>query len=280
VVAVDDVARTGPTGATRFVNAPIVFETTTVTVPGHGPAVVWRGGSGSPIVYLHGVMNLTGDEPFLRGMAEHHDVYAPVHPGFADLAELDDIRDVHDLALYYDDLLDALGLQQATVVGHSFGGMAAAELAAHVPDRVAKLVLVAPLGLWNDDHPVADLFALPILEVTSLLFHDAARAPNLFGAVEGPESVVEMLVALLQGLTTAGKFLWPLPDKGLIRRLRRVRAATLVVWGADDRLAPAAYAVDFADAIAGATMEIVDGSGHMVPYERSDELVKIVTAFA
>src|SRR5947199_108098 len=82
----------GPGGGTAM-------ERTTVAVPGGHTTVVWRGGHGSPVVYLHGVMNVSETDPALAALAEQHEVIAPVHPGFADLAELDDIMTVHDLAL-------------------------------------------------------------------------------------------------------------------------------------------------------------------------------------
>jgi len=260
----------------------IDLDRTTVAVPGGHTAVVYRGGSGTPVVFLHGVTNISATDPGLLALAEQHEVIAPVHPGFADLAELDDIRTVHDLALYYDDVFDVLGLDGATVVGHSFGGMVAAELAAHVPHRVGRLVLAAPLGLWNEEHPVADLFAVSLLETAPLLFADPTSAPSIIGAgtdASDPDALVTMMVSVLQGLTTAGKFLFPLPDKGLNRRLRRITAPTLIVWGSDDKLAPPAYADDFAALIPDASTTIIDGAGHMVPYERTDEFVKVVSSF-
>lgn len=256
----------------------------TPTLPA-GPwrPVVWRGGRGSPIVFLHGLMGIDGDDKLLHALAAHHEVVAPVAPGFADLAELDDIRDVHDLALAYDDLFAALGLDHADVVGHSFGAMVALELAAHVPHRVGRLVLCAPLGLWDDTNPVADVFAVPLTDVNALLWSDPAAAPDylrtVVGAATGEEAMMNVLVSVLQGLTTAGKFVWPLPDKGLRRRIHRVRAPALVVWGRDDKMNPVAYADAFVAALGDAKAEIIDGAGHMLPYERVDLFVDLVTSF-
>lgn len=258
------------------------------------PTVVHRGGdaSGGPLVFLHSAAAVNPHDPLLLALAERFEVIAPVHPGFSDLTELDGIRDVHDVALYYDDLLDALGLDDARVVGHSLGGMFAAELAAHVPRRVSRLVLAAPLGLWNDEYPVADLFVAFPGDINELVWADPSgdAAAAFMAAATRPPGVgtdepvhenplIATLIGLLQGLTTAGKFLWPLPDKGLSRRLRRVRAQTLVVWGADDRLAPARYAEDFARLLPSARVEVLDGAGHMVPYERQAEFVELVAAF-
>lgn len=259
-----------------------------ITIPGDRDVEVLRGGSGDPLVYFHAAGGVAPGDPFLASLSERWSVVAPVHPGFNDLAELDEIRDIHDLALYYDDLFDALGLDGAWVVAHSLGGMFAAELAAHVPHRVAKLVLAAPVGLWNDEYPVTDLFIHFPRDVQNIMWADpesaaaqelaaAAMAAADGAASENPQ--LAMIISMLQGLAAAGKFMWPLPDKGLARRLRRVKAQTLVVWGADDKLAPARYAADFVAGLADARAEVLEGAGHMVVYERRDEVLGLLESF-
>lgn len=260
------------------------------------PTVVHRGGddsgAGGPLVFLHAAAAVNPHDPLLLALAERFEVIAPVHPGFADLAELDEIRDVHDMALYYDDLFAALDLDGASVVGHSLGGMFAAELAAHVPHRVARLVLAAPVGLWNDEYPVADLFITFPSGINQLVWADASgdAAQRFMAAAAKPTGIgddapvhddpmIAALIGILQGLTAAGKFLWPIPDKGLSRRLRRITAQTLIVWGAADQLAPARYAEDFARGIPSSKVEVLEAAGHMVPYERQDGFVDLVTTF-
>lgn len=259
-----------------------------VSVAGGHDARVLRGGSGDPVVFFHGAGGIAPGDPFLHALAERWSVIAPIHPGFDDLEELDEIRDIHDLALYYDDLFDTLGLDGAWVIGHSLGGMFAAELAAHVPHRVAKLMLAAPIGLWNDAYPVTDLFIHFPRNAQNIVWADpespaaqelgAAAMSALEGAAsENPQ--LAMIINMLQGLAAAGKFMWPLPDKGLSRRLRRITAQTLVVWGADDKLAPPQYADDFVAGIAGSRAEVLAGAGHMVVYERRDEVVGLLESF-
>lgn len=246
-----------------------------------------RTGSGSPVVYLHGASGVSDSDPLVAALAAAgHEVIAPLSPGFRDLEELDDIRDVHDLALHYDDLLDGLGLDSVPVVGHSFGGMVAAELAAHVPYRVSRLVLAAPFGLWRDDIPTADLFTAFPLEIQDLLWADAqseaaqrAMADMTAGdSGEADDPIVSLLITMVKGLTTVGKFIWPIPDKGLERRLHRIKAPTLLVWGAKDKLVPAAHAELFAAGIPDARVEVVDDAGHMAPFERIEEFVALVEA--
>lgn len=252
-------------------------------------ARVFAAGDGDPVVYLHGGGGMTSTDPVAEALAREFHVYAPRHPGFVDPDDLDELRDVHDLALYHDELLDALGLDSVRVVGHSFGGMVAAELAAHVPDRVSKLVLAAPVGLWNEDYPTADFFTAFPFGIQELLWHDAsspeaveamtAMAAGMDDAPEGTDPLTATLLRVLPGLITLGKYMWPLPDKGLGRRLRRIKAPTLVVWGEKDKLAPARYADDFVAKIPDARAEFIPDAGHMVPYERTQDFAALAAGF-
>src|SRR5689334_6298213 len=109
-------------------------------------------GEGPPLVFLHPVLGLQWD-PFLDALAAHHTVYAPYLPGTApgDPDSHKAILDNYDLTLVYDEILDAVGVEgPAALVGHSFGGMVAADLAATFPARFDKLVLLCPIGLWTD----------------------------------------------------------------------------------------------------------------------------------
>ena len=114
-------------------------------------------GSGPPVVFFHGAFGLQWDA-FLDGLAQTHTVYAPEHPGTTPGApdSIKPIDTLWDLVLYYYELLDELGLDSPVIVGHSFGGMVAAEVAATNPRRVSKLVLIDPVGLWRDDTPVTN----------------------------------------------------------------------------------------------------------------------------
>jgi pimeloyl-ACP methyl ester carboxylesterase len=222
--------------------------------------VVYQAGDGPPLVWLHSLYGVEADTPVIEALAKNFSVYAPLMPGFADLAELDGIRDIHDLALHYDDLLEALSLESPVVAGHSLGAMIAAELAAHVPKRVSRLVLASPLGLWNDAYPVADLFSVPAAEMPTLLYADPSRAPG--NSAAAPD--VDAIVTLARGMATVARFLWPIPDRGLSRRLHRVQARTLVIHGALDRFVPVEYADEFVARLPNSSREIIPGVGHMV----------------
>jgi pimeloyl-ACP methyl ester carboxylesterase len=236
---------------------------------------VLKGGSGPPLVWLHGIKHPDPDDPLIAALAKRFEVVAPVLPGKAALEELDPFPTIHDLVLFYDSALDMLGVDRATVAGHSFGGLIAAELAAHCPGRVRGLVLISPLGLWNDDYPVEDLFARPHRQVDELIWQGAASRPEPAEAADP----VEAGIAFAHALGGIAKYAWPIPDRGLRGRLYRVKAPTLLMFARADALVPAAYASDFADALSDSRAHPLEG-GHMAPYEDPEATVDIIARFA
>jgi pimeloyl-ACP methyl ester carboxylesterase len=249
-----------------------VLASENVALPRGRNQVVYRAGSGLPVVWLHGLNGVEADEPIITELAKHNAVLAPLAPGFNDLEELGDIRDIHDLALHYDDLLDALQLERVTLLGHSFGAMIAAEIAAHVPKRIQRLALVSPLGLWNDAYPVTDIFGVPSTEMPRLLYKAPPQSTN------GATANIEALVTLVQGMTTVARFLWPIPDRGLSRRLYRITSPTLVLHGKQDAFVPVQYAHDFVNGLAKAELTLIDGA-HMLPQEQTDDVARAIHTF-
>lgn len=239
---------------------------------------VLSAGDGDPVVYLHGAGGLFWD-PFLDALAERYLVIAPEHPGSGESVGVEHIEDLWDLVLYYDELFDSIGgLDRIRLVGHSFGGMVAAEIAAHHRERIAKLALLCPIGLWRDDAPIPDISAIPPERIPALVFADpdgpiAAMMPR-----PDPTDPEQLYRAALT-MASVNQFIWPIPDKGLRKRLYRITAPTLVVWGSEDRLVPPVYADEFARGIAGARVEMVGGAGHLPQLEQMDRTVGAVSAF-
>jgi pimeloyl-ACP methyl ester carboxylesterase len=157
--------------------------------------------------------------------------------------------------------------------------MLAAEMAAVAPDSVAGLALLAPVGLWRDDHPVTDLFAALPFELPGLLLHDPDAHGQLLssgGDFNDPEFLTDFLVGNARRLGTAGKLLFPIPDRGLRSRLYRILAPTRIVWGLSDRMVDPVYAEDFAREIPHAEVTVLDQAGHMVPYEQTGRVVELI----
>jgi pimeloyl-ACP methyl ester carboxylesterase len=161
------------------------------------------------------------------------------------------------------------------------GGMLAAELAALAPQRVRKLVLVAPTGFWLDDHPIPDFFAMAPEDLGRALFHDPTSplAQATLAIPADDDARAAMLIERVKRLAAAARVLWPIPDKGLRKRIHRITAPTLLLWGESDRLIPLVYAEEFLRRLQNAKLQIVKEAGHMLPYEQPAEFGRFTTAF-
>ena len=245
----------------------------------HVPVRCLTGGSGAPLLFLHGAGGVTADDPLLQALARRHTVYAPLLPGYGDSEECATLRDMLDITLHYWDVVAALGLKDPLLVGHSMGGMIAAEMAAVQPNDVSRLALISPAGLWLDDHPIPDIFAMLPFEMPALLFHDAAAGAARMTAglnIDDPKFLQTYLVANARQLGMAGRILFPIPDRGLAQRLYRIKAKTALIWGDSDKLIPPVYARAFQAGIAGAALVSIPEAGHMVIHEKTADVVAAI----
>jgi pimeloyl-ACP methyl ester carboxylesterase len=240
-------------------------------------------GSGPPLLYLHGPWGLAPDRAFVESLAARHTVYAPRFPGTTsgDSEAAHALDDWHDLVVYQSEMLDALRLDAPAVVGHSFGGLFAAELAAAAPRSVTRLVLIDPVGLWRDDLPVKNWMILSERERKATLFADpeGEAAKKFFAVPSDPAARVDTLSQLIWSQACTGKFVWPVPDRGLKHRIHRIAAPALVVWGKADRVIDQAYAQEFTGKIAGAKPLLIDGAGHLPHLEKPESVAKAVEEF-
>lgn len=259
---------------------------TTRTMPvwdGQVDLRVHTAGQGEPVVFLHGATGLVWDA-FLDQLSERFTVIAPEHPGTSpgDPDGIRSVDDLWDLVLIYDELFDALGLSAPAIVGHSFGGMVAAEIASTFPRRASKLVLISALGLWRDDAPIPNYMVLNPDELVPLAVADPdgpvaqqLRTPPDLVSEAGQTAVIQSVWAM----ACTGKFVWPIPDRGLHKRLHRVTAPTLVVWGHRDGLVRTVYAEEFGRRIRGARVEVLEGAAHLPHLEQTDRTAALVGDF-
>lgn len=250
------------------------METKTVKTQ-HAPVRYFEGGKGAPLVYLHGAGGVTAEDPLLNKLAESHHVFAPLLPGYGDSEECGEIRDMLDFTLHTADVVEALGLKDPILVGHSMGGMIAAEMAAIAPNDFSRLGLICPAGLWLDDHPIPDLFAMLPYEMPQYLFHDVEAGTKLMTAgvaLDDPEWLKGFLVQNARQMGMAGKILFPIPERGLSQRLYRIKAKTVLVWGDSDRLIPPTYAHAWKKAIRGAELVSIPEASHMVTLEKTAQV--------
>jgi pimeloyl-ACP methyl ester carboxylesterase len=240
---------------------------------------VLEAGTGAPLLFLHGAGGIPLWEGVLPLLAEEYRVHAPLLPGFGQSTGLDALDDQWDLFLHGFDVVEALGLDRPYVVGESMGAWMAAEMAALRPKEIGRLALAAPVGLWRDEAPIPDMFGMMTHELVPYLFHDerCAAAQRMLGVSalfseqdDRTEAQVEFLITMARGFRTAAKFLFPIPELGLEKRLPRIEAPTLLVWGAADRFVPPLYGRLFAERIPGARLEQIEGAGHLIGLERPE----------
>lgn len=262
------------------------METLTVETRRGVKGSVRTAGEGAPLLYLHGAAGLFAEEPLLARLTERYRVVAPVWPGYEAIASEDALEDMLDFALHGWDLVEALGIEEPPVlVGHSMGGMIAAEmacLAPHPARQVRGLVLVSAAGLWMDAHPIPDLFATTPFDLPRLLFHDpAAGAKLLTGGLDfsDTDALRDFMVANARRLGTAGKILFPIPNRRVAKRLYRMTAPALVVWGEEDRLLPPVYADRWVELLPDARAVRVPEAGHMLPYEQPEAAAEAILGF-
>ncbi len=238
-------------------------------------------GHGRPILWLHGEEGLDPEAPVLDRLATHGHLLAPSHPGFGHSPEARSIDVVDDLAYLYLDLLAQQDARDAVVIGCSLGGWIAAEMAVKCTERVARLILVSPLGIKVGDREtrdIPDIWALHPDEVLQLQYHDPARARLDHAALSD-----DRLTVIARNREATALYAWEpyFHDPKLRRRLHRITVPTLLLWGADDRFVAADYyGAAYRDAIPGAGLETIAGAGHFPHLEQPEALAERVRAFA
>jgi pimeloyl-ACP methyl ester carboxylesterase len=173
------------------VTVPAAGPTPTRAPTGSGEINLFRQGTGRPVVVLHAAGGAGAWNPYLEQLSQHFDVIAPDHPGMGLSDELAEVADMDLLVQHYVALFDTLGLDRFDLVGASFGGWIAAEVASTVPERIDRLVLMAPGGLDVPGAPVADLPAMTPQQLFPALFHDQAIAAAILSMPPTPEAAAQ-----------------------------------------------------------------------------------------
>ncbi|MDA1004153.1 MAG: alpha/beta hydrolase [Chloroflexi bacterium] len=237
----------------------------------------YRAGNGPPLLYLHHMLGMVGWEPALDELSQSFDVIAPFHPGWGPAKDqLPEVATNLDIVLHYVDFLDALGLDAVHIAGISIGAWMAAEFAAIVPGRVQRLVLVNPIGIWDEQAQGVDPFAQSPARPTAVLFsRPELRASLLIGDRDPMEAGISELL----DLRAAAKFMWPIPDKGIAQRLPRIKAPTLVVTSERDSVVLAPLGEQWRAGIAGAKLTTLPAAGHLAELEQPAAFAALVRAW-
>ena len=237
-----------------------------------------RGGSGAPLLYLHGASGAPVVMPFMEKLAERFEVLVPEHPGYGASGEPEWLENIHDMAYFYLDFLKHLKLQDTVVVGSSMGGWMALEMAVRSTERIKSMVLVSPAGIAAPGVQPADIFLMPPEELIKSLFFDQKMAAARLAEPVTPEAID---MALKNRHTTA-RLAWEprLHDPFLPKWLHRIDVPVKIIWGAEDRILPVAFVEEFKKHLPRAEIEIVKNAGHLPQAEKPDQFCDSVFKFA
>jgi pimeloyl-ACP methyl ester carboxylesterase len=230
-----------------------------------------RGGSGEPLLFLHGASGAPVIMPFMEKLARRFDVLVPEHPGYGLSEEPEWLENIHDVAYFYLDFLKHLKLKNVLVVGNSMGGWIAMEMAVRDTSRIKSLVLVSPAGVAAPGVLPADTFLMPPEDVARNLFFDQKLAEARLAQAE------DIDISLKNRHTTA-RLAWEprMHDPFLPKWLHRIDVPVKIIWGREDRILPVAFVEEFKRLLPRAEIHIVEKAGHLPHAEKADEFVDLV----
>jgi pimeloyl-ACP methyl ester carboxylesterase len=237
-----------------------------------------RRGQGAPVVLLHGMDTVNPKAPFLDGLARHVEVIAPSAPGFGNSPRPQDFDTMYDLTRLTLALIDQLPYEKVTLMGLSFGGWLAAEVAVASCHRIANLILVDPVGIklgGREERDILDVFNTHPNEVRRRSWADPEKAPNYDAMTD------EELVVHARNWEALCLYAWhPYMYNPQLRHwLGRISAPTLVLWGDRDGVVSPDYGRAYAGLIRGAEFRLIDGAGHHPEQEQPERFVEAVTGF-
>jgi len=238
-----------------------------------------RRGNGPPLLLLPGEEALERDAPFLDELARRYEVIIPSPPGFGLSTRPDWVTGPDDIAYMILDIVDDLGLRDIPVIGFSFGGWIAAEVATKDDGFIAKLVLVDPYGIKTGrptDRDIADVWLLNPDEVMARKWRDPAKGERDFKAM--PE---DKLVVVARNNESFARFGWEpyLHNPKLRHRLHRIKVPTLLVWGEDDGIVTPQYGEAYRRLIPGARLAVIPQAGHLPHIEQPQAFLAELAKF-
>ena len=236
-----------------------------------------RGGSGDPMLFLHGASGIPGWIPAFDTLSDSFDLHVPDHPTYGRSDEPEWLDDIGDLAMFYLDFLDERQLEGVHLVGNSLGGWLAMEIAVRNSTRLRSLTLIGAAGIRIKGKPIADIFIMDPDDLARELFVDQSFADGIINAELAEE---EVDIRLRNRVSTARLGWQPrLFNPSLRKWLHRITVPTHVIWGDTDRIVDVAYADELGRIIPGAEVTIIDRAGHLPHIEKPGPFVDSLTGF-
>jgi len=243
--------------------------------------VVVKGGSGKPLLVLHEELGWPGWMKWNAAISERRTIVTPLYPGFGRTPRVEWVSNVRDLTIFLARWIREQNLAPVDVIGFSFGGWLAAEMAANDPALFSKIVLVGPVGIRPPEGDIMDMFTVPALVYLRESVRDAANTPEYAALYDGGVSEAQY-EAFEDARAETARLAWqPYMFNPSLPHLLEgtVKAPTLIVWGRDDRVTPISAAAVYQKSIKGSKLVTVDGCGHRPEIEKSDQFIKEVQNF-
>ena len=239
-----------------------------------------KGGTGEPLLMLHGAGGNRGWLQYVQTLSEHFTIYLPSHPGFGTSDRPDWIRSIPDMAAFYTWFQEEQGIENIRCVGFSMGGWIAAEMAATCHHAFSKLMLVDSVGIKPEKDQITDIFIITPDQTRELLFHDIKQIPE-YDQLYGQPPTDEQRTTADRDLEMAVKLCWKpyMHDPRLTSLLERVTIPTKIVWGREDKLVPLECGELYSKAIKGSELAIIDNCGHSPQIEKPEEFAKLAIEF-
>ena len=239
---------------------------------------LYRGGEGPQLLFLHDPF-CPAWLPVHEKLAASHEVFVPIHPGFAGSEDhFDQFEEMEDLIFHYLDFCEVCGLEQPALAGASFGGWIAAEWAMRHNQTLRALILIDALGLRVAGAPTPDILSLDPTASRQTIFADPSSALALEVIPETPKP--EEVVGVLLARQTLARFAWQFPDNPRLRRyLYRVKAPTLILWGERDGFVSVAHGKAYHEGIGGSEFKTIPNAGHLPHIEAPEACAGIMSSF-
>ena len=251
-----------------------------ITVQG-AEVQMFSGGSGPPLVFLHGAGGSPGWQPYLDNLARTHTVYAPSQAGYNGTPRPPWISTITDIAHFNQAMVHELGLQDYVLVGFSMGGWVAAEMAAMDHHDLKGLVLVDAAGIKPVHGEIAEVFMVSAQTRAAQRFYDESQVPEVEKAYWTRELTPEEATVDHSNREMSSRLCWKpyLHNPSLPHYLRKVDTPTLIIWGTQDAVVPVECAHLYANAIPNATVREIDRCGHFPLAEKPDEFNRVINEF-
>ena len=239
-----------------------------------------KGGSGDPLLLLHGAGGNRGCLSYVRALSEQYTVYLPTHPGFGLSDRPEWIQNIHDLACFYTWFQEELDIERIRCIGFSMGGWLAAEMAAISRHSFSRLMLVDAVGIKPKKGEIKDIFIITPEELAGLSFYDTSQTPE-YDAIYNSSPTPEDRNLTERDREMAVRICWKpyMHSPRLPHMLGRVSIPTAIIWGKEDQLVPLECGELNQRVTSRSTLTIIENCGHSPQIEKPDEFVDTALRF-